>query len=54
MLFQNTEGKQARSLRSMNAFAKVGGGEFFPVDGEFLLRPHERGEDRSNAKQQKC
>ena len=34
VLFEDSEGEQARSLRAANTFAKVGGGEFFPVDGE--------------------
>jgi hypothetical protein len=32
VLFQDSEGEQARPLGAMNSFAKVGGGEFFPVD----------------------
>src|SRR5258708_23694717 len=32
MLFKDAEGQQTRSLRSVNAFAKIGGGEFFPMD----------------------
>jgi len=34
VLFQDSEGEQARPLGAMNSFAKVGGGEFFPVDGK--------------------
>ena len=34
VFFQNAEGQQASSLRTMNALAEVGGGQFFPVDGE--------------------
>jgi hypothetical protein len=32
MLFKDAEWQQARSLRSLNAFAKIGSGEFFPMD----------------------
>ena len=38
MLFKDAEWQQARSLRSVNAFAKIGGGEFFPMDGKLRLR----------------
>src|SRR6266571_5865328 len=38
MLFQNSEGEKTCPLGAMNAFAEVGGGEFFPVDGEFSGR----------------
>jgi hypothetical protein len=34
MLFKDAEWQQAGGLRSVNAFAKIGGGEFFPMDGE--------------------
>ena len=34
VLFENAEGQQACSLRAMNALAEIGGGEFFPVNGE--------------------
>src|SRR4029077_17932826 len=34
VLFQDSEGEQAGSLRTVNAFAEVGGGEFFPVHGD--------------------
>ena len=34
VLLQDAEREQAGSLRAMNAFAKVGGGEFFPVHGK--------------------
>jgi hypothetical protein len=38
VFLQDAEGKQARTLRTVDAFTEVGGGEFFPVDGEFRLR----------------
>ena len=38
VLFENAKGQQARSLGSMNAFAEIGGGKFFPVDGQLRLR----------------
>src|ERR1700720_1454086 len=38
MLFKDAEWQQARSLRSVNAFAKIGGGEFFPMDRELRVR----------------
>jgi hypothetical protein len=37
VLFQNTEGKQTRSLRPMNSLAEIRSREFFPVNGEFRL-----------------
>src|SRR6266851_2846039 len=38
MLFKDAEWQQAGSLRSLNALAKIGSGEFFPMDGELGLR----------------
>jgi hypothetical protein len=35
VFLKNAEGEQAGALRAVNAFAKVGSGEFLPVDGEF-------------------
>ena len=32
VLLQDAERQQARSLRTVDAFAKIGGGEFLPVD----------------------
>jgi len=37
VFFQDAEGEQACALGAVNAFAEVGGGEFFPVDGELWL-----------------
>ena len=34
MLLKDAEGQQAGSLGTLDAFAKVGRGEFFPMDGE--------------------
>lgn len=38
VLFENAEGEQASALGLGDGGAKIGGGEFFPTDGEFGLR----------------
>jgi hypothetical protein len=34
MPLDDSEWQQARALRSLDAFAEISGGEFFPVHGE--------------------
>jgi len=49
VLLQDAEGKQAGSLRAMNAFAEIGSGEFFPLNGELRWRDALRGRELGSA-----
>jgi hypothetical protein len=54
VLFEDSERKQAGSLRAADAFTEVGGGEFFPMDRELgVLRMAENWCEGSRADRSK-
>src|SRR3989442_567032 len=49
VLFEDTEGKQARALSLLHAFAKIRGGELFPMSWGVCLGPPREGRQQSEA-----